>query len=143
MARSKGSLSTDEAKSMCAELEQLCDKPFKYNFNYLRLIELLVCQRVVEQLCKYSEDTPTYNLRTRVEIPLIGTLNITPKVSIENRKKNGGESFHLDFDFTPTSGFKTDILKAYSEKLSDLPDVFANIYGERLQELYKNLKGGE
>lgn len=141
MARSKGSMSSDEAKEICAELEQLFNTPFKYNFNYLRMIELLVVQRITEQVCKFPEGTPTYALRTKVEIPLFGTLEIIPEVTTRAEDKEP-KGLHLNFSFSPSSGFKADVLKSYSERNSDIPDVFADIYGERLQELYNKLKGG-
>lgn len=143
MARSKGSLSTDEAKEISKELEQLLDKPFKYNFNYLRMIELLLCQRITEQICKYPKTATIYELKTSVEIPLIGTLDISPRIFHEEHGTSGKPSVHLEFTFTPTSGFKNDVLKAYQDHECDITEIFSDVYGEKLQELYKNLREGD
>ncbi|MBO7212438.1 MAG: hypothetical protein J6V44_15765 [Methanobrevibacter sp.] len=141
MARSKGSLSTDEAKKMCKDLELLLDTSFKYNFNCLRFIELLLCQNICDQLNEANIEN-TLDVITEIEIPLIGTLKITPRIFHEKHGVTDEPSVHFDFEFKPTSGFKTDVLQAYTYKDSGIGDVFAHLYGDRLKELYKNLQEG-
>jgi hypothetical protein len=143
MARSVGSLSTTEAKNMSKELEQIIETPYKYNFSILRVVELLICQRVVEQLCKYDDNTTLESRQTVVEIPLLGDLKISPRYFHEQHRLTDESSIHFNFEFVPTNCFRTDLLKAYLSKESPLADTFANIYGERLKELYSRLEGGE
>lgn len=137
MARSKGSLSTVEAKELAKELSILVDKDYKYNFNIFRLIELLLCQKICEQLWEKEEGKDLLEVETMVEIPLIGELTVIPRVFHAEHGITKEPSVHFDFSFKPTSGFKADLLRIYNEQNSGIGDVFAHLYGERLQELYK------
>lgn len=141
MSRSAGSLSSKEAKIMSQELEQILDTPYKYNFSILRVIELLLCQRIVESVCSFDEDVPYEDREITVEIPLIGDLTISPRVFHEQHRLTNESSLHFDFKFSPSSGFKSDILRAYQSRETQLADIFANIYGERLKDLYNRLEG--
>ena len=140
MARYAGSSSTKEAKTISEELEQLGGKSYKYNFDYLRVIELLLAYRVAEQVCDYGEDTQLEEKITKVEIPLIGELTIRPRNFHAEHRLTKEPSVHFDFEFKPTSGFKSDIIKAYTDKSCSLAELLANIYGDRLDQLYKRLK---
>ena len=142
MARSKGSLSSDEAKIMAKELESLGDTTFKYNFDYLRMIELLLCYRITESILDYPEDTPFENREVTVEIPLIGDLTISPKVFHSQHRLTNEQSLHFDFTFSPSSGFKSDLIRAYTDKDTPLTDIFSKLYGDRLKDLYYRLKHG-
>lgn len=142
MARSKGSLSSEEAKTMAKELEQLEDTDYKYNFNYLRLIELLICYRITEAILAYPEDTPIEEKTVTVEIPLLGDLTISPKVFHSQHRLTNEHSLHIDFSFNPTSGFKSDIIRSYTNKETPLTDIFSDLYAERLKDLYEKLRGG-
>lgn len=142
MSRSKGSLSTDEAKKMCKDMETLLGTGFKYNFNCLRLIEILLCQNICDQLYQSGSTDIMDCIQTEVEIPLIGSVTITPRVFHEKHGITDEPSVHFDFVFKPTSGFKNDVMQAYAYQDSGLGDAFANLYGERLKELYKNLREG-
>ena len=140
LARYAGSSSSKEAKSIAEELEQLGGKPYKYNFDYLRLIELLLAYRITEQICSFSKDTPLEEKIVTVEIPLIGDLTISPQKFHAKHRLTDEPSVHFDFTFKPSSGFKSDMVKAYASNESALPEVLANIYGDRLNYLYKRLK---
>jgi hypothetical protein len=140
MSRLKGSVSSKEAKTISKEIEQLQGTTYRYNFDFLRLVELLISYRVAECVCEYPKDTPIDNMCVTVEIPLIGNLTITPRVFHEKHRLTEDQSFHFDFDFKPSSGFKSDISHAFLNKESDLSDVFSSLYSTRLQELYKRLQ---
>jgi hypothetical protein len=143
MSRLKGSSSSKEAKDFSHELEILGDKPFKYNFDYLRMIELLISYRIAEAVCDFDDDTPIEDKVVTVEIPLIGDLTIYPRLFHAQHRLTGEPSAHFDFKFDPSSCFKSDIVKAYTSKSTDLTDVFSNVYGDRLKELYSRLCGGD
>ena len=140
MARYSGSSSTKEAKTISDELEQLGGRSYKYNFDYLRLIELLLAYRVAEQVCSYNADSTIEEKTTSVEIPLIGELTIKPRNFHSKHRLTEEPSVHFDFEFKPTSGFKSDIMKAYTDKSSSLTEILSNVYGDRLDQLYKRLK---
>lgn len=142
MARSKGSLSTEEAKNMAHELEILSDAEYKYNFNYLRLIELLICYRITESVLQFDENTPLEEQVVTVELPLLGNLTISPRVFHAQHRLTNEQSLHFDFSFTPTSGFKSDIMRAFMAKETPLTDIFSDLYSERLKDLYDKLRGG-
>lgn len=142
MARYAGSSSSKEAKDIALELEQLGGNTYKYNLDYLRLVELLLAYRIVEQVCDYENDLPIEDKVCKVEIPLIGKLTITPRKFHDKHRLTDEPSLHFDFDFKPTSGFKADILKAYVHKENELQNVLAEIYGQRLQDLYRRMKEG-
>ena len=143
MSRSKGSASSEEAKKVSRELEQLSGKPYKYNFDYLRLIELLIVYRITETICSMPEDTEVEDKEVTVEIPLIGNLIISPRKFHAQHRLTKEPSVHFDFHFEPLSCFKADLVKAYSEKSTDLTTMLSNLYGERLKELYSRLEAGE
>ena len=140
MPRSKGSLSTKEAKKVAQELEQLLGTDYKYNFDILRVIEMLICQRIQEQVCTFEEDTPLEERSCEVEIPLIGVLKITPSVFHDAHGMTNEPSKHFDFNFKPTSAFKQDVLRAYNNKEPEIGDVFADVYIEKVHELYNKLR---
>jgi hypothetical protein len=141
MSRSKGSASSTEAKTISKELEQLSGKPYKNNFDYLRLIELLIVYRVAERICEFPEDADIEDKDVTVEIPLIGNLTISPRKFHAQHRLTNEPSLHFNFRFEPLSCFKSDLLKAYSEKSTDLTTMAANLYSERLKELYNRLDG--
>ena len=128
-----------EAKSISHELEMLCGSGFKYNFDLLRLIELLICQRVAETVCEFDESASIEDKCVTVEIPLIGDLTIKPSVFHAQHRLTNEPSFHLDFEFTPSSGFNADVRKAYTENSTELTNIFSNLYGDRLKSLYERL----
>lgn len=139
MARSKGSSSSKEAKQIARELEALEETKFRHNFDYLRLIEVLLCYRIAEAVCDFDEDTPIEEKAVTVEIPLIGDLTISPSKFHAQHRLTNEPSVHFSFDFTPSSGFKADIVKAYMQKESPMTEIFSNIYGDRLKDLYERL----
>lgn len=139
MARSKGSSSSKETKSFARELEILGGNKFRDNFDYMRLIELLICYRVAEAVCEFDEDTNIEDKSVTVEIPLIGDLTIKPSVFHAQHRLTNEPSFHLDFEFEPSSGFNADIRKAYTENSTAITDIFSNLYGDRLKSLYERL----
>jgi hypothetical protein len=141
MSRSKGSASSTEAKTISKELEQLSGRPYKNNFDYLRLIELLIVYRVAERICEFPEDADIEDKDVTVEIPLIGNLTISPRKFHAQHRLTNEPSLHFNFRFEPLSCFKSDLLKAYSEKSTDLTTMAANLYSERLKELYNRLDG--
>lgn len=140
MGRSKGSLSTPTANEIAKDMETLGCKNQKYNIYYLRLVELLVCYRVAEELCKYSSDVPIEERKVKVEIPLFGELTILPRQFHERHRLTDSPSVHLDFEFTPSSGFKVDMIKVFSEKNYDIAEIFSTLYSDRLKELYDRLR---
>ena len=141
MSRSKGSASSTEAKTISKELGQLSGRPYKNNFDYLRLIELLIVYRVAERICEFPEDADIEDKEVTVEIPLIGNITISPRKFHAQHRLTNEPSLHFNFHFEPLSCFKSDLLKAYSEKSTDLTTMAANLYSERLKELYNRLDG--
>ena len=142
MARSKGSLSSAEAKAFSQEMTMLAGTPYKYNFDLLRLISILICQRISENVCSYPSDEDICNKIVTVEIPLIGDLTVKPRVFHEKHGMTDKPSIHFDFDFKPSSSFKSSVYKAYIEGVSDIPDIFSGIYGEQLKEVYHRMREG-
>ena len=142
MARSKGSFSSAEAKAFSNEMQDIAGTPYKYNFDLLRLISILICQRVSENVCSYPKDEDICNKIVAVEIPLLGDLTIKPRIFHEKHGMTDKPSAHFDFDFKPSSSFKASLYKAYLDGTSDLPDIFSSIYGEQLKEIYKRLREG-
>lgn len=140
MPRSKGSLSTKEAKDVAKEMEQILGTSYKYNFDILRVIEMLICQRIQEQVCLFDEDDAFDKRVCEVEIPLIGTLKIIPSVFHDAHGITNEPSKHFDFDFKPTSAFKQDVLRAYNNKDPEIGSVFADVYLEKVHDLYKQLR---
>lgn len=142
MSRSRGSLSTAEAKKVSEELSQILGTDYKYNFDILRVLEMLLCQRIQEQVSEFDEDTPLEEKTCEVEIPLIGTLTITPSVFHDSHGMTNEPSKHFDFNFKPTSAFKQDVLKAYNNKDPEIGRLFAEMYLEKVQNLYNQLREG-
>lgn len=140
MARQKGSVSSTEAKVISKEIEALNGSPYRYNFDFLRIIELLISYKIAEAVCNYPKETPLEEIEVTVEIPLIGDLTIKPRVFHEKHRLTDEPSMHFDFEFSPTSAFKADVSHAFMGRNADLADVFSNMYSQRLQELYKRLK---
>ena len=140
MGRHKGSLSTAEAKDMAKELEQLTGTDYKTNLDYSRMVELLLCYRIAENVCEFPADTPIENKVTKVEIPLIGELEIKPSIFHDNHRLTNEPSIHFDFSFKPTSGFKADLMKAYVNRESEISDIYASLYGDRLRDLYRRFR---
>lgn len=143
MARSLGSTSTKESKAFAMEIEKLIETPYKYNLNIMRLIEVLLCQRVAEKVAEFPEGTDVTDKIVTVEIPLIGEITFKPSVFHKAHRITSESSVHFDMEFKPTSCFKFDIIRAYKEGSSELTDIFSSIYSERIQELYSKLKAGE
>lgn len=139
MSRSKGSASSTEAKTVSRELEQFSGQPYKYNFDYLRLIELLIIYRVAESICSFPDSADIEDKVVTVEIPLLGNLTILPRKFHAQHRLTNEPSLHFDFKFEPLSCFKSDLIKAYVEKETDLTTMLSNLYGERLKELYSRL----
>lgn len=135
MARLSGSLCSEEAKDVSAELSQLSGLPYRQNLDYLRFIEKLVVYRIAEQVRENSHgnDLP----EVTVEIPLIGNLTIKPIVFHKAHRLTDKPSLHFEYVFEPLSGFKKGILSAFLNKESDLPTEFAQKYGEKLSKLYE------
>lgn len=140
MSRSRGSLSTVEAKKVSEELSQVLGTDYKYNFDILRVLEMLLCQRIQEQVSEFDEDTPLEEKTCEVEIPLIGTLTITPSVFHDSHGMTNEPSKHFDFNFKPTSAFKQDVLKAYNNKDPEIGQMFAEMYLEKVHNLYNQLR---
>lgn len=140
MSRSRGSLSTAEAKKVSEELSQILGTDYKYNFDILRVLEMLLCQRIQEQVSEFDEDTPLEEKTCEVEIPLIGTLTITPSVFHDSHGMTNEPSKHFDFNFKPTSAFKQDVLKAYNNKDPEIGQLFAEMYLEKVHNLYNQLR---
>ena len=140
MSRSRGSLSTVEAKKVSEELSQILGTDYKYNFDILRVLEMLLCQRIQEQVSEFDEDTPLEEKTCEVEIPLIGTLTITPSVFHDSHGMTNEPSKHFDFNFKPTSAFKQDVLKAYNNKDPEIGQLFAEMYLEKVHNLYNQLR---
>ena len=105
MARSKRSLSSSEAKEIAKEMQLLFDTKYRDNLNFMRLLEMLLIQRVVEQTCDFDEDTPIYSMATSIEIPLIGDLKIIPSIFHEVHGTTKKPSYHFSFEFTPSSSW--------------------------------------
>lgn len=140
LARSKKSLSSTEAKEFAKEMEILDGTKYKDNLNYLRLIEMLMVQRIAEQVCDFKEDTQVYDMATSVELPLIGEIKIIPRVFHEYHGMTNKPSYHFDFEFIPSSPFKADVVRAYTTKDSEIPEYFSSMYGEALKNLYDTLR---
>lgn len=140
MSRSRGSLSTAEAKKVSEELSQILGTDYKYNFDILRVLEMLLCQRIQEQVSEFDEDKPLEEKTCEVEIPLIGTLTITPSVFHDSHGMTNEPSKHFDFNFKPTSAFKQDVLKAYNNKEPEIGQLFAEMYLEKVHNLYNQLR---
>lgn len=140
MSRSRGSLSTTEAKNISSELSQILGTDYKYNFDILRVVEMLLCQRIQEQVCDFDEDTPLEERKCEVEIPLIGVLTITPSVFHDSHGMTNEPSKHFEFNFKPTSAFKQDVIRAYNNSDPELGSVFADVYIEKVHNLYTKLR---
>lgn len=140
MPRSKGSLSTQQAKEISQEIAALIGTPYKYNLDIMRLIELLLCQRIVEQVTAYDDDVPITERDATVEIPLIGELSIIPNVFHESHGMTNQPSIHFDYVFKPTSAFKQDINRAFSQHQTDLPEILTEVYSEKVTEAYRKLR---
>ena len=56
MARLKGSVSSKEAKTISKEIEQIQGSSYRYNFDFLRLVELLLSYKIAEAACEYPKD---------------------------------------------------------------------------------------
>lgn len=140
MPRSKGSLSTQQAKEISQEVSDLIGTPYKYNLDIMRLIEILLCQRIVEQVTAYSDDVPITERDVTIEIPLIGELSIIPNVFHESHGMTNQPSIHFDYVFKPTSAFKQDINRAFAQHQTELPEILTRVYSEKVQEAYRKLR---
>lgn len=140
MPRSKGSLSTQQAKEISQEVSDLIGTPYKYNLDIMRLIEILLCQRIVEQVTAYSDDVPVTERDVTIEIPLIGELSIIPNVFHESHGMTNQPSIHFDYVFKPTSAFKQDINRAFAQHQTELPEILTRVYSEKVQEAYRKLR---
>lgn len=143
MPRSKGSLSTQQAKEISQEVSDLIGTPYKYNLDIMRLIEILLCQRIVEQVTAYSDDVPVTERDVTIEIPLIGELSIIPNVFHESHGMTNQPSIHFDYVFKPTSAFKQDINRAFAQHQTELPEILTRVYSEKVQEAYRKLREEE
>ena len=142
MGRSKGSLSTPTANEMSKEMEALGCKDSKYGIHYMRMIELLVCYRIAEEVCKNGKESVLENGVT-VEIPLFGNLTIKPRQFHKVHRMSDEPSMHFDYTFSPSSGFKVDLLRIFSYENFDIADVFSTLYSDRLKEIYTRLRGND
>lgn len=136
MARSEGSLCSQESKEFAAEIETISGLPYRQNLDYLRFIEKLITYRVTEQVRELSSDDNTMPV-VEVEIPLLGILRISPIVFHKSHRLTNTPSLHFDFEFEPLSGFKRHLLDAYMTKECVLPTDFAKEYGQKLADIYK------
>lgn len=136
MARSEGSLCSQEAKDFAQEITTLSGLPYKQNLDYLRLIEKLLIYRLVEQVRELSTDTELPS--TIVEIPLVGNLIIKPVVFHKSHRLTDKPSLHFEYEFEPLSGFKRHLMDAYITKECALPTDFSKSYGQHLANIYKN-----
>lgn len=136
MARSEGSLCSQEAKDFAQEITTLSGLPYKQNLDYLRLIEKLLIYRLVEQVRELSTDTELPS--TIVEIPLVGNLIIKPVVFHKSHRLTDKPSLHFEYEFEPLSGFKRHLMDAYITKECELPMDFSKSYGQHLANIYKN-----
>ena len=84
MARSEGSLCSQEAKDMAEEIAIVSGLPYRQNLDYLRFIEKLLAYRVTEQVRELSSSDNPMPL-VDIEIPLLGILKIKPIMSNEVR----------------------------------------------------------
>ena len=73
----------------------------------------------------------------KVEIPLLGNLIIKPVVFHKSHRLTDKPSLHFEYEFEPLSGFKKHILDAYTTKECALPVEFAEEYGQKLVNIYK------
>lgn len=142
MARSVGSMSSKEAKLISDELVTLSGTSYKQNFDYLRFIEMLLCYRISESVRKNGLSPKGLKPDVTIEIPLIGNLTIKPTVFHRTHRLTNEQSIHFEYEFKPTSCFKTDISKAYETGESDIPIIFTQLYGEKLKDYYNELKEG-
>ena len=142
MGRGLGSISSPEAKTVAQEMTDIIGTNYSYNFDVLRLMELLIVHRLAEGFCDYSDETPIEDRKVTVEIPLLGELTVKPREFHYKHRLTDEPSVHFDFDFKPISCFKTDLIKAYGKR-SPLTDSLNNLYTERLKELYERLKRGD
>ncbi len=136
MARSEGSLCSQEAKDFSSEITTLSGLPYRQNLDYLRLIEKLIAYRITEQVREGSTEENTMP-PVCVELPLIGNLTIKPVVFHKSHRLTDKPSLHFEYEFEPLSGFKKHILDAYMLKECDLPIDFAQQYGQKLTNIYK------
>ena len=144
MSRSKGSTSSATAKEISHQMETILGTKYKYNFDILRIVELLICHKIVQELDRLNNDenADPDNRSVTVEIPLIGSLTITPSEFHSRHGITNEPSTHFEFDFKPTSGFKSDVARAFNDMDSGIGDVFAQIYSDRLKELYDRFRKG-
>ena len=98
LARSKRSLSSDEAKLMSKEMETLFETKYRDNLDFMRMLEMLLIQRIAEQTCNFNEDTPVYMMSTKVDIPLVGTLKVIPSVFHAVHGTTKQPSYHFEFE---------------------------------------------
>lgn len=139
MSRFKGSTSSQASKEISAEIEAITGIPYKRNFTDIRLIQLCVLHRVAE-LVREKDNIDSSDKRSEVvvEIPLIGFLTITPRVFHKKHGRSEENSIHFDYAFTPTSGFKADVHKAFTLGEADLAEYAINEYfSKRIKEIYK------
>lgn len=139
MARSEGSLCSQEAKNYASEITQLSGLPYKQNLDYLRFIEKLVTYRITEQVRESSKGDTDLPI-VEVELPLLGNLIIKPVVFHKSHRLTEKPSLHFEYTFEPLSGFKQHILNAYTSKECDLPVDFINEYGQKLVRIYEEDK---
>lgn len=136
MARSEGSLCSQEAKDFASEIETMSGLPYRQNLDYLRFIEKLITYRVTEQIRELSTEDGKMPV-VEVELPLLGILRISPIVFHKSHRLTNTPSLHFDFEFEPLSGFKRHLLDAYMTKECALPTDFAKEYGQKLADIYK------
>lgn len=135
MARSKGSICSKEAKDYAIELETLTGLPAKQNLDYLRFLEMLMVYRVAEQV-KAARDKDSVAMSATVEIPLIGDLIISKSIFHKKHTLTDEPSIHFEYEFRPSNAFKNGIYDAWFNDCTQLPREFADMYGQKLQDLY-------
>lgn len=136
MARSQGSLCSDESKTLAEELETLTGLPYKQNLDYIRFMERLLIYRVTEQVCEKSAEFDCKPI-TEVELPLIGKLIIKPVTFHKTHRLTEKPSLHFEYEFVPLSGFKKHLCDAYMYQECALPTEFAEMYGQKLNKMFE------
>lgn len=138
--RKPGTILSPKCKEYAEEIEQLTNVPQYINLQYLRLIELLVCQKVNEEILLHSNNNVNKELpNVTVEIPLLGNLKIIPKLWHHNHLRTGKPSIHYEFEFEPFPAFKNHISKIYSGEDCELTSLLSDAYSKILVDTYKNI----
>lgn len=136
--RKIGTILSPECKSYAKDIETISEIPANIALQLLRLIESIVCQRLLE---KFQESKRNNNEleSISVEIPLMGNLIVTPQIWHKHHLKTDKPSIHFDFAFEPFTSFKNHISKIYNEDTCELISLLSKEYAEILVKTYKDL----